>query len=114
MALFINALAFPVADFATMEAAGKIGTLAGPLVSVAPGVTVLLAASRRYDHEKACRADCVQAINSLEFVEADRQLTEHILDGLAGPEPSWPATDGTRRKDPRGARRMPGLHARAV
>ena len=47
MALFINALAFPVADFAAKEAAGKIGTLTGSLVSAVLGATVLLFALRR-------------------------------------------------------------------
>ena len=47
MALFINALAFPGADFATKEAAGKIGTLTGSLVSAVIGATVLLSALRR-------------------------------------------------------------------
>jgi NhaA family Na+:H+ antiporter len=47
MALFINALAFPGADFAAKEAAGKIGTLTGSLVSAVLGATVLLSALRR-------------------------------------------------------------------
>jgi Na+:H+ antiporter, NhaA family len=47
MALFINALAFPIADFAAKEAAGKIGTLTGSLVSAVLGATVLLSALRR-------------------------------------------------------------------
>jgi Na+:H+ antiporter, NhaA family len=49
MALFINGLAFPVADFAAKEAAGKIGTLSGSLVSAVLGAAVLLSALRRYD-----------------------------------------------------------------
>lgn len=47
MALFLNALAFPVADFPANEAAGKIGTLAGSLVSVVLGAVVLSSALRR-------------------------------------------------------------------
>lgn len=47
MALFINALAFPVADFAATEAAAKVGTLVGSLVSAVLGVGVLLSALRR-------------------------------------------------------------------
>jgi NhaA family Na+:H+ antiporter len=47
MALFINALAFPVADFAAKEAAGKIGTLTGSTVSAVLGAIVLLSALRR-------------------------------------------------------------------
>jgi NhaA family Na+:H+ antiporter len=47
MALFINALTFPVADFPAKEAAGKIGTLTGSLVSAVLGAVVLLSALRR-------------------------------------------------------------------
>jgi NhaA family Na+:H+ antiporter len=47
MALFLNALAFPVDEFAAQEAAGKIGTLAGSLVSALLGGVVLSAALRR-------------------------------------------------------------------
>jgi NhaA family Na+:H+ antiporter len=47
MALFINALTFPVADFPANEAAGKIGTLAGSFVSAALGSVVLASALRR-------------------------------------------------------------------
>ena len=47
MALFLNALAFPVADFEANEAAGKIGTLAGSLVSAVLGGVVLSSALRR-------------------------------------------------------------------
>jgi NhaA family Na+:H+ antiporter len=51
MALFLNALAFPVADFPANEAAGKIGTLAGSLVSAVLGAVVLsLAVRRRVPH----------------------------------------------------------------
>ena len=51
MALFLNALAFPVADFPVSEAAGKIGTLAGSLVSAVLGAVVLsLAVRRRVPH----------------------------------------------------------------
>jgi NhaA family Na+:H+ antiporter len=46
-ALFINALAFPVADFAAEETAGMIGTLSGSLVSAVLGAGVLLSALRR-------------------------------------------------------------------
>jgi len=42
MALFINGLAFPVADFPVKEAAGKIGTLLGSLVSAVLGAGLLL------------------------------------------------------------------------
>jgi len=41
MALFLNGLAFPAADFPVNEAAGKIGTLAGSLVSAVLGAAVL-------------------------------------------------------------------------
>ena len=47
MALFLNALAFPIDQFATQEAAGKIGTLAGSVVSAALGGVVLASALRR-------------------------------------------------------------------
>jgi NhaA family Na+:H+ antiporter len=47
MALFLNALAFPAADFAAHEAAGKIGTLTGSLVSAVLGAVVLSAALKR-------------------------------------------------------------------
>ena len=47
MALFINALAFPVADFPAMEAAGKIGTLTGSLLSAMVGAALLAMALRR-------------------------------------------------------------------
>lgn len=47
MALFLNALAFPAADFPANEAAGKIGTLAGSLVSAVVGAVVLSSAFSR-------------------------------------------------------------------
>ena len=47
MALFLNSLAFPVDEFATQEAAGKIGTLAGSVISAALGGVVLSSAFRR-------------------------------------------------------------------
>ena len=47
MALFLNALAFPAVEFPAEEAAGKIGTLAGSLVSAIIGATVLTLALRR-------------------------------------------------------------------
>ena len=47
MALFINALAFPVAEFPAAEAAGKVGTLAGSFVSALVGAAVLTLALRR-------------------------------------------------------------------
>jgi NhaA family Na+:H+ antiporter len=47
MALFLNALAFPAALFPAAEAAGKIGTLAGSVVSAAMGSLVLASALRR-------------------------------------------------------------------
>jgi NhaA family Na+:H+ antiporter len=47
MALFLNTLAFPVAEFAASEAAGKIGTLAGSAVSAVLGAAVLSSALRR-------------------------------------------------------------------
>ncbi|MGE3820669.1 MAG: Na+/H+ antiporter NhaA [Isosphaeraceae bacterium] len=46
MALFINGLAFPVADFPAKEAAGKIGVLLGSLVSAVLGAGILLWALR--------------------------------------------------------------------
>jgi NhaA family Na+:H+ antiporter len=47
MALFINALSFPAADFPVLEAAGKIGTLTGSLLSALAGAVVLTLALRR-------------------------------------------------------------------
>jgi NhaA family Na+:H+ antiporter len=47
MALFLNVLAFPVNEFATQEAAGKIGTLAGSIVSAVLGSALLALALRR-------------------------------------------------------------------
>ena len=47
MALFLNALAFPVAQFPAEEAAGKIGTLVGSIVSAVLGSVVLASALRR-------------------------------------------------------------------
>jgi NhaA family Na+:H+ antiporter len=47
MALFLNALAFPAADFPAFEAAGKIGTLAGSLVSAVVGAVLLSTALAR-------------------------------------------------------------------
>jgi len=47
MALFLNTLAFPVAHSPADEAAGKIGTLAGSVVSAALGSLVLASALRR-------------------------------------------------------------------
>lgn len=47
MALFLNGLAFPAAEFPGNEAAGKIGTLAGSLVSATLGAVVLSSALRR-------------------------------------------------------------------
>jgi NhaA family Na+:H+ antiporter len=47
MSLFLNALAFPVAQFPDSEAAGKIGTLAGSLVSAVLGAVVLISALNR-------------------------------------------------------------------
>jgi NhaA family Na+:H+ antiporter len=47
MALFINGLAFPAAAFPVNEAAGKIGTLAGSVVSAVAGAIVLSTALRR-------------------------------------------------------------------
>jgi len=46
MALFLNGLAFPGGEFADSEAAGKLGTLAGSLVSAVLGAVVLRAALR--------------------------------------------------------------------
>ena len=54
MALFINTLAFPVSEFPEKEAAGKIGVLAGSLVSGLLGSALLAAAcseSRSQDTE---------------------------------------------------------------
>jgi NhaA family Na+:H+ antiporter len=50
MALFLNALAFPAAEFPAAEAAGKVGTLAGSLVSALIGASVLTLALRRVPH----------------------------------------------------------------
>lgn len=47
MALFLNGLAFPAAEFPAMEAAGKLGTLAGSVVSAVVGAAVLWTALRR-------------------------------------------------------------------
>lgn len=47
MALFINGLAFPVSEFPDKEAAGKVGTLLGSLVSAVVGAAVILVAVRR-------------------------------------------------------------------
>lgn len=49
MALFINGLAFPGAEFATMATAGKVGTLLGSVISAMLGAVILLAviASKR-------------------------------------------------------------------
>lgn len=47
MALFLNALAFPAGEFATLESAGKIGTLAGSVISAVLGAVVLSLALRR-------------------------------------------------------------------
>jgi NhaA family Na+:H+ antiporter len=47
MALFLNAPAFPVDEFPRLESAGKIGTLAGSIVSAALGALVLRSAVRR-------------------------------------------------------------------
>ena len=47
MALFLNALAFPVAAFPVYEAAGKIGTLTGSFVSAVLGAVVLSLVLRR-------------------------------------------------------------------
>lgn len=47
MALFLNALAFPVDQYALLESAGKIGILVGSVVSAAIGGTVLARALAR-------------------------------------------------------------------
>ncbi len=47
MALFINGLAFPVSQFPDAEAAGKIGTLSGSLVSAIAGAILIAVALRR-------------------------------------------------------------------
>jgi len=47
MALFLNGLAFPAAEFPASEAAGKLGTLAGSVVSAVVGAAVLWTALRR-------------------------------------------------------------------
>jgi NhaA family Na+:H+ antiporter len=47
MALTLNALAFPLPEYAASETAGKIGTLAGSVVSAALGAVVLSSALRR-------------------------------------------------------------------
>jgi NhaA family Na+:H+ antiporter len=47
MALFLNALAFPVAHFPAEEAAGKIGPLAGSVVSAVLGSAVLASTLKR-------------------------------------------------------------------
>lgn len=47
MALFINGLAFPAAEFPAKEAAGKVGTLSGSLVSAVVGAGMILLALRR-------------------------------------------------------------------
>jgi NhaA family Na+:H+ antiporter len=47
MALFLNALAFPAADFPAFEAAGKIGTLTGSLISAVIGALILSSALKR-------------------------------------------------------------------
>jgi len=46
MALFLNSLAFPVADFPALEMAGKLGIMAGSLVSALLGVALLALALR--------------------------------------------------------------------
>jgi NhaA family Na+:H+ antiporter len=46
MALFINGLVFPPTGFAAEEAAGKIGTLLGSLISAGLGATILLLSLR--------------------------------------------------------------------
>ena len=56
MALFLNALAFPVDEFATQEAAGKIGTLAGSVMSAILG-GVVLASALRDDRVAAANSD---------------------------------------------------------
>ncbi|MBA4189934.1 MAG: Na+/H+ antiporter NhaA [Planctomycetaceae bacterium] len=47
MSLFINGLAFPVAEFPQREAAGKVGTLLGSAISVILGASILLFVLRR-------------------------------------------------------------------
>lgn len=47
MALFLNALAFPAADFPVYASAGKIGTLAGSVASAVLGSVVLASALKR-------------------------------------------------------------------
>jgi NhaA family Na+:H+ antiporter len=47
MALFLNALAFPAADFPAFEAAGKIGTLTGSLISAVLGAVILSSVLRQ-------------------------------------------------------------------
>jgi NhaA family Na+:H+ antiporter len=46
MALFLNALAFPIDDFPVLEGAGKIGTLVGSAISAILGTLVLIAFTR--------------------------------------------------------------------
>jgi NhaA family Na+:H+ antiporter len=47
MALFINTLAFPVDQYAVLESAGKVGTLAGSVASAVIGAVVLMRALAR-------------------------------------------------------------------
>jgi NhaA family Na+:H+ antiporter len=47
MALFLNTLAFPVDQYAVLESAGKVGTLAGSMVSAVIGVVILTRALAR-------------------------------------------------------------------
>jgi Na+:H+ antiporter, NhaA family len=47
MALFLNGLAFPTAEFPAQEAAGKLGTLIGSVVSAGLGSTIVLLSLRR-------------------------------------------------------------------
>ena len=47
MALFLNTLAFPVDQYAVMESAGKVGTLAGSVASAVIGAAVLARALAR-------------------------------------------------------------------
>jgi len=47
MALFLNTLAFPVDQYPALESAGKVGTLAGSMVSAVIGVVVLTRAVAR-------------------------------------------------------------------
>jgi NhaA family Na+:H+ antiporter len=42
MALFLNALSFPVEDYPVLEGAGKIGTLVGSAISAVLGTVILL------------------------------------------------------------------------